>query len=369
MFIADTDVRVEYRVSAMKRPTRKQTPADVLAGIVREISRRRSFVLLSHEEPDGDAIGCQVALALALRELGKEAEAFRVDPVPPFLEFLNAAHPIEEYRPERDRERILGADALIFLDSSDFFRLGDLAETARASTALKINIDHHRDNAFFADINFVRFTAGGTAQLIFELIRALQVPIRGTIAEAIYTGLSTDTVNFRYIDPEGEMIGIVAELARGGIDIDGLQEKIYLSRPETYLEDISALFRLVRYENGGALAWFAMPGNSHLSFYERDVASEALKQLLSVKRIRAALMIHGEKEGTEVWLRSKTDVDVGTAALKIGGGGHRTASGAFLKGTSIGEAIPLVLKTVLAEMRQATLPLPEGTGRTGTGSR
>ena len=150
---------------------------------------------------------------------------------------------------------------------------------------------------------------------------------------------------------------------RGGIEIDALQEKIYLSRPETYPEDITALFRLVRYDDGGALAWFAMPGTSHLSFYERDLASEALKQLLSVKRVRAALMIHGEKEGTEVWLRSKTDVDVGTAALRIGGGGHRTASGAFLKGVSIGEAIPLVLKTVLAEMRQEKLPLPEKAAR------
>lgn len=346
-----------------KNTARRRSEAGVLAAIVREVSRRRSFVLLSHEEPDGDAIGCQVALALALRGLGKKAAAFRVDPVPPFLEFLNAAHPIEEYRPERDRARILGADALIFLDSSDFFRLGDLAGPARESKAFKINIDHHRDNAFFGDINFVRFTAGGTAQLLFALVRALGVPVRGTIAEAIYTGLSTDTVNFRYIDPEGKMIGIIAELTRGGIEIDGLQEKIYLSRPETYPEDITALFRLVRYEGGGALAWFAMPGTSHLSFYERDLASEALKQLLSVKRVRAALMIHGEKEGTEVWLRSKTDVDVGTAALRIGGGGHRTASGAFLKGVSIGEAIPLVLKTVLAEMRQEQLDLPEKAAR------
>jgi len=350
-------LRPREGIAAMNARGLEQKSADVLAEIVKTIKAGNKFVLLSHEEPDGDAIGCQVALSLALRELGKTATSFRVDPVPPFLEFLNATHPIEEFREERDRDRILRSDALILLDSSDYFRLGELAGAAQESGALKINIDHHRDNAFFGDINFVRFTAGGTAQLVFEIIRALKVPIRGTIAEALYAGLSTDTVNFRYIDPEGRMIGIIAELIKGGIDVEDLQEKIYCSRPETYLDDMFALFKLVKFENGGALAWFAMPGNDHLSFYEREIASEALKQLLSVKKIRAAVMIHAEKAGTEVWLRSKRDVDVGAAAIKIGGGGHRTASGAFLKGTVIGETIPLVLRTVLAEMRQEKLPL------------
>jgi len=322
----------------------------LLAGIVRTVRKRRSFAVFSHEEPDGDAIGSQVAVTAALKRLGKEVISLRVDPAPPALEFLNRENLIRAYQPRTDDPAIKSAEAVILVDCCDYFRLGRLADAARTAQGAVINIDHHRDNVFFGDFNYVRFEAGGAAELVFEVLRALAVPVTGTIADALYVGLSTDTVGFRYIDPEGNLLEVVRELIRGGIDIEDLQERIYCNQPDSYLEDLSALLRTVHYEEGGALAWFTMFDSEYLSFYQRELASEALKQLLSIRRIRAAVMLHKEAAGIEVWMRSKKDVNVGRAAGKVGGGGHHTASGALVRGKSLAEATQMVLEAVRDEL-------------------
>ncbi len=328
----------------------KQNKDALLADVVGLIRSSSRFAVFSHEEPDGDAIGSQVAISAALKQLGKGVLSLRTDPVPPALDFLNPDNLIREYVPSEDDAAIRGAETIIVVDSSDLFRLGDLAGVAKDSPAAILNIDHHRDNTFFGDVNYVRWSAGGAAELIYEVVRALEVPVEGRIAQGIYVGLSTDTVGFRYIDPEGNMLEVIRDLIRGGIDIENLQEKIYCNQPDTYLEDLSSLQRTVNYENGGSLAWFTMFKSDYLSFYQRELASETLRQLLSVKRTRAAVMLHEEKAGVEVWLRSKKDVDVGRAALAVGGGGHHTAAGALIRGKSLEEATAVTLAAVREEM-------------------
>lgn len=332
---------------------------DLLAGIVSAIRANRSFAVFSHEEPDGDAIGSQVAVTAALKELGKEVISLRADPAPPALEFLNRDGLIRPYEPGKDDRSIGEARVIILVDCCDYFRLGRLAGPVGKAPGTVINIDHHRDNVFFGDFNYVRFEAGGAAELVFEVLRALAVPVTGTIAEALYVGLSTDTVGFRYIDPEGNLLEVVRELIKGGIDIEDLQERIYCNQPDSYLEDLSALLRTVQYEEDGALAWFTMFDSDYLSFYQRELASEALKQLLSIKRIRAAAMLHQEAAGVEVWLRSKKEVNVGRAAARVGGGGHRTASGALVREKTLTEATTMVLGAVRDEMHPGETTCPE----------
>ncbi len=324
---------------------------DLLSRLDRVIRENRSFAVFSHEEPDGDAIGSQAAVTAALKALGKEVTSLRVDPAPSGLEFLNRDGLISSYTPERDDPAIGRAGAVIVVDCCDYFRLGGLAGPAEKAGGTVINIDHHRDNAFFGDVNYVRFAAGGTAELVFEMLKFLAVPITGTIADALYVGLSTDTVGFRYIDPEGNLLEVVRELITGGIDVEDLQERIYCNQPDSYLEDLAALLRTVRYQKDGELAWFTMFDSASLTFYQRELASEALKQLLSIRRVRAAVMLHREAAGVEVWLRSKKDVNVNRAAGKVGGGGHHTAAGALIRDKSLKEATEAVLAAVREEMR------------------
>ncbi len=344
------------------RQANNANKAGLLERLVTVVRNHRRFAVFSHEEPDGDAIGSQIALTAALKTLGKDVISLRVDPSPPALAFLNRSGLVGEYRPTDDDPGILSAQVIIVVDCCNYFRLGSLAGIVESAPAFIINIDHHRDNAFFGDLNYVRFTAGGAAELIFEVIRALQVLISGTIAEAIYVGLSTDTVGFRYIDPEGNMLGVIRDLIKGGIDVEDLQEKIYCNQPDGYLDDLASLLRTVHYERDGALAWFTMFKSDYLSFYQRELASEALKQLLSIKRIRAAVMLHQERAGIEVWLRSKRDVNVCRAAMRVGGGGHHTAAGALVREKSLEEATEEVLRSVRKEMGETkqTTSIPSG---------
>ncbi|MDP8246793.1 MAG: DHH family phosphoesterase [Candidatus Tritonobacter lacicola] len=330
------------------KQARNEHKEKLLREIVKVVGEHERFAIFSHEEPDGDAIGSQVALTLALRELGKSVVSVRLDNVPPCLGFLNRDNTIEKYDPEKDNEKILEADVTFTLDTCDYFRMGDIGNLVKGSPSLKINIDHHRDNAFFGDIDFVRFIAGGTAEMVFEVIKALGVTIEGIIAEAIYIGLSTDTLGFKYIDPDGNMIVVISELVKGGIRIEDLQERLYYNRPDTYLTDLANILEKVHYEENGAIAWFVFKKREQLTYYQRELTSEALHQLLSMKRVRAAVMLHEERTGVEVWLRSKTDVDVGKAAENVGGGGHRTAAGALIRGASLDEAIQEVLANVKA---------------------
>jgi phosphoesterase RecJ-like protein len=346
---------------------RNELKEKLLQEITRAVEAHDRFAVFSHEEPDGDAIGSQIAFTLTLRALGKQVVSTRLDEIPAALDFLNRDRAIEKYRPERDRERIIQAQVAVVLDSANYARLGAMAELVRGSGSLTINIDHHRDSAFFGDINFVRFAAGGTAELVFEVVKALGVPLSGTVAEAIYVGICTDTLGFKYMDPEGNLISVISELVKAGIDIEDLQERLYYFRPDSYLEDLATLLAGVSYENGGSLAWFSIPASNHLTYYQRDLAMEALHQLLSMRKIRAAVMFHDGRSGIEVWLRSKTDVDVGTAAERLGGGGHRTASGVLIRGMNLDQAVRAVLSQINAVLQgQGADPSrPQGYMRSG----
>jgi phosphoesterase RecJ-like protein len=321
----------------------------LLRGIREAVEAHRRFAVFSHEEPDGDAIGSQVAFTLALRTLGKQVISLRFDGVPPALEFLNRDGALSRYRPGEDERAVGEAEVIVVLDSCDYYRLGDMADAVKRSRAFKINIDHHRDNVFFGEINYVRFAAGGAAELVYEVVSSLGVPIDGAIADGLYVGISTDSLGFKYIDPSGNMIRIVSALVKSGIDIEALQEKLYYLRPDTWLDDMAALIRRVAYEDGGSIAWFSIPESRFLTYSQRDLASETLHQLLSMKRVQAVAMLHEGRSGIEVWLRSKAGVDVGAAAKRLGGGGHRTAAGALVKGMGFGDAV----RRVVGEMRSA----------------
>ncbi len=341
------------------REARGEARESLLREIRGAVASHRSFAVFSHEEPDGDAIGSQIAVTLALRALGKQVVSLRLDAIPPALEFLNRDGALSPYRPGESERAVGEAEVIVVTDSCDYHRLGDLSGMARRGGALTINIDHHRDNAFFGDVNYVRFDAGGASELAYEVIRGLGAPVSGAVAEALYVGICTDTIGLKYIDPAGNMLRVLAELVKGGVDTEALQEKLYYLRPDTWLDDMAGLLGRVSYEDGGAIAWFSMPGSGRLTYAQRDLASEALHQLLSMKRVQAVAMLHEERLGVEVWMRSKAGVDVGAAAQRIGGGGHRTAAGALVRGVGLREAA----RRVIGEMRSA---VRGGGGRPGT---
>jgi len=160
--------------------------------IVNQIKEARHLLLVSHRNPDGDAIGSLLALGLAAGKLGKKATLFNASPIPAVYRFL----PFVE-RIVRHIKKANTYDVALVLDCGHLSRIGDACETV-AKIPVVINIDHHVTNTGFGDIQLIEPAACSTAEIVYRLIKALDVSIDKAIATSIYTGILTDTGSFRF---------------------------------------------------------------------------------------------------------------------------------------------------------------------------
>jgi phosphoesterase RecJ-like protein len=181
----ETGSTVSSRLSKRKRK-------EILRRIAEETRECRSFLISTHQNPEGDAIGSILALGLALKSLGKEVRILTQDPVPEVLTFLPGAQEIVHRAPLDGR-----FDMAFALDCGDRARLGEEFNKVKGIGKI-VNIDHHVSNGFFGDLNLVDPRASSAAEIIFDLVRILGAPFTREVAENIYTGLLTDTGSFHY---------------------------------------------------------------------------------------------------------------------------------------------------------------------------
>src|SRR5678816_4206423 len=177
--------------------------------IAHAIRSRQRFVLSSHARPDGDSIGSQLAMVYALRALGKDAIAVNADAAPPpLMQFPGV--PDIRIAPSVEGE----FDAAIIMECSDLARTG----VSGLDRSFVINIDHHPGNTGFGDINWFDATAAACGEMVFELIRALDVPISPEIATHIYLAILTDTGSFHYSGISPRTFEICKQSLEAGVD-------------------------------------------------------------------------------------------------------------------------------------------------------
>src|SRR5438270_2288054 len=171
------------------------------------------FAILSHVSPDGDALGCQIALALSLQQLGKEVRVWNEDGMLEKYSFLPRAELLT--KPPAGPEDV---DVAIALDTAIQNRLGTALE-AIGSAKIWINIDHHPSNPGYGDLVYIDSTAPATGQILFELIKNQNLPLNRAIAENLFVAISTDTGSFQYPNTTARTFEIVSELVRAGVDV------------------------------------------------------------------------------------------------------------------------------------------------------
>ena len=305
------------------------TPTTARDEVLAELRSGEKFLLVTHENPDGDALGSLVAMNEILRGLGKDTVMFMSDedfPLP------------SEYRdmPLDDVLHLPPADAeertIVFLDCGNIDRMP--VSFLRRDDAHIVNIDHHHDNTMFGTANLVVDGASCTAEIIWDLNRDLGVDLTVEIAEALYVALVTDTGKFQYENTTPTSHLMAAELLEHGVDVHGIFRRLFENLPFAKLQLLSrVLSRIERYDDGRLTMSFI--GRSD---YEETGADENDSEGI-VDHIRAlegtvvaALVREQLKEGREgvkkVSLRASADeVDVSVIARKQGGGGHRQAAG------------------------------------------
>lgn len=305
------------------------------------IHARRRFVLSSHARPDGDSIGSQLALAYALRALGKEATVVNADPAPPPLMAFPGVPEI----------RIAAAVEGDF-DAAIIMECGDLARTGVSGLDrfFVVNIDHHPGNSGYGRINWFDASAAACGEMVFDLVRALGVPLSLEIATHIYLAILTDTGSFHYSSISPRTFDICGEALEAGVDPVLVARNVYDSNNMGRLKLFGAVLNVMQTDATGRIA---------IVYLDREMAraaggtyedTDGLVNLpLTVKEIEAvAFFKQDEEDQYRVSLRSKGGVDIGAVAKSFGGGGHKNAAGCTVSG-----AIDALRKTFIEQLGRA----------------
>ena len=300
---------------------------DEIGRVMREHNR---FAILSHVRPDGDALGCQIALALSLQQLGKKVRVWNEDGMLEKYSFLPRADLLS--KPPAAPEDV---DVAIALDTAIQNRLGTAFGAVR-SAKMWINIDHHLSNPGYGDLVYVDSTAPATGQIIFELIKNQGFPFDREIAENLLAAISTDTGSFQYPNTSARTFEIAAQLVCTGINVGRLNQQLYENYPRRRIELLRELLRTMRFETDGRVASFSLGLKTAAALQVLPEDNEGLiDHLRAIRGVIVAVFFEELSDGkVRVSMRSKTDaIDVCGICQKFGGGGHTLAAGARVRGT------------------------------------
>jgi len=299
------------------------------------LRRHRTFVLTTHVNPDGDALGSEIALARLIPEVsGPDAEVRIVnrDGVPELLSFLDPTHSIEVFGKERHAGPIRDADVVICLDNSDTGRLGEVHDAIRASSAIKACVDHHPDPDPFWDLLFVDEGVSCTAEIVHDLFRSRGVEPGREAAIAMYIALVSDTGRFRFANTGDRAFEMAAELVRSGASPAEAYSQLEERLSEDHLSFLGHVLAGAELRAEGRIMILRAP-QALLSRHR--MAGVDLGELINLAlrsetaRVTALFREVGPSQ-TKVSLRSKGRLDVNRLAREHGGGGHRNASGILL---------------------------------------
>lgn len=296
-----------------------------------EIFRQnQTFALMSHMRPDGDAIGSQLALGLALEAMGKTVYFWNEDGLPESLGFLPCSEKIS--RPPTEAPPI---DVAIALDTATKVRLGDNNILAAAKASLWVNIDHHISNPRYGDVNYVDATSPATGQIVYEIITGLHLPMPDAARDSIYVAVSTDTGSFQYDSTTASTYRMAADLLDRGLAVGDINAKTYDSHPYRRIELMRALLNTLELTCDGKLAYWEMIDQLRIDLALKPEDSEGLIDMIrAIRGVQVAVFFEELPGGkVRVSMRSKDrSVNVCDIAAQFGGGGHALAAGIRMAG-------------------------------------
>ena len=300
----------------------------IIDRILEAIRESRTLCVVGHIRPDGDCVGSQLGLTLALRGEGKKVLCWNEDSLPQKYEFLDPDHLFQKPKPG------LKFDCVIATDAASFDRLGKVGPRI-ARRKLLINIDHHESNTRYADINWISPREPSSGELIFRIMRVAKWPITKPIADCLFTAVSTDTGSFQYPSTRPATYHVAGELVRRGADLAKICDEVYQSYPLSrarLLRHIYSHFHLT-YQNKIAYFWLKKADFARTGAESSD--SEGLiDHIRAIAPVVVACVFEEiDPELTRISLRSKSaEVNVNDIAAQFGGGGHPAAAGARIPG-------------------------------------
>jgi phosphoesterase RecJ-like protein len=326
------------------------TEAAELADVAAAIRGHDRFLVTTHENPDGDALGSLLAMTLALRELGKDAEMYLFGevPIPNEYEFMEFAGILRGANPAPGDRVVLAVDA------ANERRLGPENELLEKASFV-IDIDHHHDNTRFGDANLIVGTASSTGEILRDVFRELDVGLTPDIAEALYIAVVTDTGRFQYANTSAKALRLAAELVEAGADVHRVFQGVYENVAFAKLKLVArALENAQVFEGGRVIVSHLEKGDFDAAGAEEPYSEGIIDYLRAVEGAELAALIREPPTQNgptrRVSLRTtEEDLDVSAIARKSGGGGHRQAAG-FSSESSVEEIIDFIRREFLAQV-------------------
>jgi len=332
-------------MSSSQTTTTQKADLDAVVEALRSHDR---FLVTTHENPDGDALGSLLATTLALRQLGKDAYMYLAGhaPLPGEYAFMPLQE-LERRVPDDIAERVLVA-----VDCANESRLGPDPEVLHQSR-FTVDIDHHHDNTRFGDVNLIVADASSTAEVLRDILEELDVELTPDIAEALYIALVTDTGRFQYANTTPKALRLAAELVEAGANVHRVFQGVYENVQFAKLKLLArALERAQVYEGGALVVSYLLRGDFAEVGAAEPYSEGIIDYLRAVEGAIVSVLIRepprSDGPTRRVSLRSSSDeVDVSAIARKSSGGGHRQAAG-FSSEESIDEITDFIRREYAA---------------------
>jgi bifunctional oligoribonuclease and PAP phosphatase NrnA len=316
----------------------------IIDRILDEVRQNRTFCIVGHIRPDGDCVGSQLGLALALQSEGKRVVCWNEDVVPDKYRFLNRDGLFQKPKPGEK------FDCVIATDCASFERLGKAGKCVLHRKIL-INIDHHESNTRYGDINWVSAREASTGELIYRLLKVARWPITKPIADCLFTAVSTDTGSFQYPTTRPGTFHVGAELVTRGADLARICDEVYQSYPLSRIRLLKHIYNHFRLTHQNQIAYFWLrKGDFARAGSEGDQTEGLIDHIRDIAPVVVACVFEEiEPELTRISLRSKSaKVNVSDIAEQFGGGGHPAAAGARISGKPLS-----VQRHVIAAVKRA----------------
>ena len=320
-----------------------KTHPKIIDRILEEIGKCRTFCVVGHIRPDGDCVGSQLGLTLALQAQGKKVVCWNEDCLPQKYEFLDPDHLFQ--RPKAGME----FDCVIATDAASFERLGKVGSCV-GKRKLLVNIDHHESNTRYGDLNWVSAREPSSGELIFRLLKVAKWPITKPIANCLFTAVSTDTGSFQYSTTRPGTYHVAGDLVSHGADLAKICDEVYQSYPLSRARLLRHVYSHFRLTHQNQIAYFWLKKADFVRSGAESCDSEGLiDHIRAIAPVVVACVFEEiEPELTRISLRSKSDkVNVNEIAAQFGGGGHMAAAGARIPGKPLS-----VQRKVLAAIKK-----------------
>ena len=304
--------------------------------IIRYLKNSNHILITTHTNPDGDAIGSLIAMGLCLDVLNKKTTLYNESPIPAVYRFLPAVNRVVRNIKNENY------DLAVILDCGNLKRIG-MAVSAVRQIPITVNIDHHITNTRFGHLQLIDTSACATAEIVYRLIKQMDVPLDKAIATSIYTGILTDTGSFRFSNTNRAAFSICQEMVGLGVDPYNIAQHVYGAYSLGRIKLLNLALDSIEISDNGKLSIMTLTQDM---FHETHTQAEDVDGLINyakrIEDVKVAALIQENRNGKEksknfnrfdVSLRSDGTVDVASIAASFGGGGHFIAAGFSIETT------------------------------------